>query len=275
MTVLSRDYSALVQSRDYQTAQLTPQPSLNVQLLSRLSNMLVTAHSVAALASFLLFLVNGRFRTLLDRLLRMRLVQRSSQVRHQPSYEYLNRQLVWHAFTEFLLFVLPLVGIRRWRRWLSKGWRSVLALLQRKDAAVEETSLTGPLASLPERTCAICYEQQTSASIAADMSGLGTFMGGGIQGAVETDITSPYEAVPCGCVYCFVCLAQALESSEGDGWSCLRCGQLVFQCRPWHGDVQDEPEHTPEQDQTEVLTPLDPEPIRDDDDDFFRYEHKT
>jgi len=60
---------------------------------------------------------------------------------------------------------------------------------------------------------------------------------GGIAGSAQTDITNPYEAMPCGCIYCFVCIAQTLEAEEGEGWVCLRCGELIKQCKPWNGDV--------------------------------------
>ena len=56
-------------------------------------------------------------------------------------------------------------------------------------------------------------------------------------GSAQTDITNPYETIPCACIYCFVCLAKRLEAEEGEGWTCLRCGELVKQCRPWLGDV--------------------------------------
>ena len=90
---------------------------------SRITSFLSSTHDVAAFVSFLIFLVNGRYRTLIDRFLGLRLVAPTNQVRREVSFEYLNRQLVWHAFTEFLLFLLPLMGINRWRRWLSKAWR--------------------------------------------------------------------------------------------------------------------------------------------------------
>ncbi|KAK4997412.1 hypothetical protein LTR28_013987, partial [Elasticomyces elasticus] len=57
-----------------------------------------------------------------------------------------------------------------------------------------------------------------------------------------TDVTNPYETIPCGCVYCFVCLAQRIEAEEGEGWTCLRCGEVVKECKPWSGDVLEERE---------------------------------
>jgi peroxin-2 len=192
---------------------------------------------MTAFASFLVFLLHGRYRTILDRVLRMRLAPPTSQVNREVSFEYLNRQLVWHAFTEFLLFVLPLVGINRWRRWLSRTWRKTKELIHvgPEDGAGEKK---GEFAFLPERTCAICYQDQNSAVSETEVLAAAS---SGVVGSAQTDITNPYETIPCGCIYCFVCLASRLEREEGEGWTCLRCGELVKECKPWSGDVLEEP----------------------------------
>ncbi|EER29522.1 Peroxisome assembly protein CAR1, putative [Coccidioides posadasii C735 delta SOWgp] len=216
------------------------EPSPTVKSLAKLSNAASTVHSMAALVSFLVFLINGRYRTLVDRLLRMRLTPPSMQVSREVSFEYLNRQLVWHAFTEFLLFLLPLVGIGRWRRWLSRAWKKTVSSLRVKDEGDEDAKNQGPLGFLPERTCAICYQEQNpTASSESDVMAVGG-ASGGIIGSAQTDITNPYEAIPCGCIYCFACIAQKLEAEEGEGWMCLRCGEIVKQCKPWNGDVLEE-----------------------------------
>lgn len=232
----------LASSEDYTQPQ-----SNTLKLAGRISEHLTNVHDIASLTSFLVFLVNGRYRTLTDRLLGLRLTPTSHSTSREVSFEYLNRQLVWHAFTEFLLFLLPLVGISRWRRILSRTWRklrtSLLALVGRSSNKAdddEESKQAGELGFLPERTCAICYRDQnptttTEADIIAQSSG-----GGGVVGSVATDITNPYEAVPCGCIYCFACLAQRIANEEGEGWTCLRCGELVKECRPWNGDILEE-----------------------------------
>ena len=199
-----------------------------------------TIHSLAAFTSFLVFLVNGRYRTLLDRTLRIRLAAPSSQVSREVSFEYLNRQLVWHAFTEFLLFLLPLVGISRWRRWLSRAWRKSTAFLTSEGDDQDEGTLKGELAFLPERTCAICYQDQNPTSTSENEALAVSGASGGVVGSAQTDITNPYETIPCGCVYCFVCIAKRLEAEEGEGWICLRCGGLTKECKPWAGDVLEE-----------------------------------
>lgn len=40
-----------------------------------------------------------RFRTLIDRILGMRMVYAQKSLNRQVSFEFLNRQMVWHAFT--------------------------------------------------------------------------------------------------------------------------------------------------------------------------------
>ena len=94
---------------------------------------------------------------------------------------------------------------------------------------------------LPERTCGICWEEQNAVLVDGAMAGVaagaGGGGGGGVVGSSETDVTNPYEGVPCGCVYCYVCLASRLEAEEGEGWVCLRCGEVIRQGRVWSGDV--------------------------------------
>lgn len=218
------------------------QPNPQVQRLSRWTSAISTAHTAAGFASFVAFLLHGRYRTLLDRALRMRLAPPTSQVSREVSFEYLNRQLVWHAFTEFLLFMLPLVGINRWRRWLTRWWRKTKQIMHTPGEGSEEEK-KGEYAFLPERTCAICYQDQNSAATESDL--MAAAASTGTVGSAQTDITNPYETIPCGCVYCFVCLATRIEREEGEGWTCLRCGEHVKECKPWNGDVVEPPKKSP------------------------------
>ncbi|RAK81133.1 pex2/pex10/pex12 family protein [Aspergillus fijiensis CBS 313.89] len=213
------------------------EPSQEVRMLSRMTDLVSATHSIAAFISFLVFLVNGRYRTLVDRIIRIRLMPPSAQASREVSFEYLNRQLVWHAFTEFLLFLLPLVGISRWRRWLSRLWKKALSAFKSGNEDDEVDGKQGELAFLPERTCAICYKENNPAAATESDAIAASASSGGIIGSAQTDTANPYEAVPCGCIYCFVCIVQKLEAEEGEGWICLRCGEVVKKCKPWNGDV--------------------------------------
>ena len=53
------------------------------------------------------------FRSLLERLLGARLVYNKGSMARALSFEYLNRQLVWHELSELLLFLLPLLNVAR------------------------------------------------------------------------------------------------------------------------------------------------------------------
>lgn len=57
--------------------------------------------------------VSTIFRSLLERLLGARLVYTKGSMARALSFEYLNRQLVWHELSELLLFLLPLLNVAR------------------------------------------------------------------------------------------------------------------------------------------------------------------
>ena len=103
----------------------------------------------------------------------------------------------------------------------------------------------GEFALLPERTCAICYQDQNPSSTSENELMALAGQSNGLVGSAQTDITNPYETIPCGCIYCFVCIATRLEFEEGEGWPCLRCGELVQECQPWTGDVLPETSKSP------------------------------
>ena len=66
-------------------------------------------------------------RSLLERVLRARLVYQRANMARAISFEYLNRQLVWHELSELLLFVLPLISVTRLKRMIVKRWPSLRA----------------------------------------------------------------------------------------------------------------------------------------------------
>jgi len=63
--------------------------------------------------NFVLFLRNGQYVSLINRILGMRLVYNKANMTRRVSFELLNRQLVWLGFSEFLLFLLPLINMDR------------------------------------------------------------------------------------------------------------------------------------------------------------------
>lgn len=67
---------------------------------------------------------------MVERVLRARLVTQKAVMGRALSFEYLNRQLVWHELSELMLFVLPLLRVTRLKRMLQEHLPSLAAALQ-------------------------------------------------------------------------------------------------------------------------------------------------
>eukprot|EP00249_Psilotum_nudum_P009451 c21942_g1_i1 orf=474-1574(-) len=76
-------------------------------LLQRAENI----YKVVCFFNLLLFLHTGRYQTVVERLLAARLVYEKPNMNRAVSFEYMNRQLVWHEFSELILLMLPLLNI--------------------------------------------------------------------------------------------------------------------------------------------------------------------
>nr|KAJ3421435.1 peroxisome assembly protein (Peroxin-2) [Polyrhizophydium stewartii] len=104
-------------------------------------------YKIASVANFLVFLLNGRYRSLLDRVLGMRVVYAQQTMSRMISFEFMNRQLVWHAFTEFLLFIIPYVNLNAVRRMIKRQFR------QRQEV------------DLPAHLCAVCFSKNRTSTV--------------------------------------------------------------------------------------------------------------
>jgi peroxin-2 len=191
----------------------------------------------------------------------MRYTYAQKTVARNVSFDFLNRQLVWEAFTEFLLFLMPLIDLNATRRWVR---RTLHRFTPSTKGALENgqssTTKKGPLAHLPEGICAICASQSaapmnpdpsahvtdpvdptTSTAFLASLSKEASHAG--------QEATVPYVSSCCGAQYCYYCIAgalfsweQAKKENEGTdrdqskGWSCLRCAHPVLEIKRWVGD---------------------------------------
>lgn len=202
---------------------------------------LESGHSALALVSFMAFLFNGRHRTIADRLVGLRLVPSTNVTNRNVSYEFMKRQMVWHAFTEFLLFLLPLVPPRLiWKRILR-----VWAASKRKlgSPQTQEKAVTkGPYWALPSDQCAICAENASYSLNVNQPINVFTSISSNTLTA-ETTATGNGDEVPafpihtayvasCGDVFCYSCLAERMlrvadDEGEGQFWECIRCGTSV------------------------------------------------
>ena len=72
---------------------------------------------ILTLLNFINFLLHGRYPALLQRLLNLRMSHTRKQISQTPVFAYMNREILWHGFTEFIFTVLPLVNVSRLCRW--------------------------------------------------------------------------------------------------------------------------------------------------------------
>ena len=76
-----------------------------------------------SLANFILFLLYGSYPTMKERLLGLTMSPSRPQALWQLSYEYMNREILWHGFSEFIFYILPHFNIFAVRNWLRRSLR--------------------------------------------------------------------------------------------------------------------------------------------------------
>lgn len=218
-------------------------------ILTKVNNSL----KILNLINFLLFLISGRYPSLLHRVLGISLTPIVSDLLKfngdNVNFEFQNRQLVWNVMTEFLVFILPLLQLKKLRKMSQK-----LLLPYKKDQTQQ-----APLSNLPVSQCAVCFYNKERALLAGEKK----------VGSVSTNITNPH-ITNCGHIYCYVCTAFMFNAADSfDGYDgCLRCGEKLqwFKKYGEDGDIDEdailveyeeiedefsEPESEPEQSEDE------------------------
>ncbi|XP_069076489.1 peroxisome biogenesis factor 2 [Pleurodeles waltl] len=118
---------------------------------------------LSGLLNFLVFLQNGKFATLTERLLGIRSVFCRPQSVRQVGFEYMNRELLWHGFAEFLIFLLPLINFQRLKARLFSCFKPSLSATTNSESVSvhsKECSLCGEWPTMPHTIgCAhvFCY----------------------------------------------------------------------------------------------------------------------
>ena len=186
----------------------------------------------------LAFSVRCSYRSLVDRLLGMRLHYINPKMNRQVSFEFMNQQvctlsflqaflgmhscsiqctvcvsrharrvplpqLVWSGLAEFLMFVMPLLNLPLLRAWLSRALRFILGALglaHNGDGADADNESDGDGDGGGASGCVVC---------AAD------------------PIAVPYAAAPCGHLYCYTCLAGSRLAEPSARFRCPRCDAAV------------------------------------------------
>ncbi|WVR07023.1 hypothetical protein IAU60_004062 [Kwoniella sp. DSM 27419] len=190
------------------------------------------------------FLYDGRYPSLLMRLLGLRLVPSQPHLARLVSYEFMNRQLVWGAFTEFAMFAVPLLPPipaylkpssilsplgHLFSQHTPIDYDSLAALpLTPRDGGRDVKQHAGPYAHLPKTTCPICHIRYSSAPVPLDSGSaqgaaltLPPIDGGAAaefghdQDQEESQIFVPAQT-DCegGCQWCYYCIGEELHKYQ-------------------------------------------------------------
>jgi peroxin-2 len=81
------------------------------------------AWRVLSTAHLLVFIYNGKYKSLADRLSGMRLVQAQNEAVRSVSLDFINQQLFFDGFTELLVCLLPLIDFAWLQRLASRLYR--------------------------------------------------------------------------------------------------------------------------------------------------------
>ncbi|KAI4329230.1 hypothetical protein L6164_021517 [Bauhinia variegata] len=124
-------------------------------------------YRAASFGNLLIFLCTGRYRNLIERALRARLVYDSPNMNRAVSFEYMNRQLVWNEFSEMLLLLLPLLNsssVRNLLRPFSKD-KSSSSAGNDTTCPICQATPTIPFVALPceHRYCYYCLRTRCAA----------------------------------------------------------------------------------------------------------------
>ncbi|MBA0695036.1 hypothetical protein Goari_005273, partial [Gossypium aridum] len=125
-------------------------------------------YKAASFGNLLLFLYTGRYRNLIERALRARLVYESPNMNRAVSFEYLNRQLVWNEFSEMLLLLLPLLNSSTVKSVLHPFSKNKSSSSTEDDSTcpICRASPTTPYLALPcqHRYCYYCLRTRCAAA---------------------------------------------------------------------------------------------------------------
>ncbi len=99
---------------------ITPFISSQPREALRLAKMILATLKALSLLNFLLFLLHGQYPSLKERLSGLTMIPTQPQTLRQLSYDYMNREILWYGFSEFIFFILPQLNLFSLKNWLKR-----------------------------------------------------------------------------------------------------------------------------------------------------------
>lgn len=144
------------------------------------------------LLNFLIFLTNGRYRSLSHRVLGVSCSLKDAASIFSPvNYDYMSREILWFAFAEFASFILPLINIVKIKNYLTRMVRG------KPNPTLCATSMSERSRS-DLLACAVCN-----------------------QSPVNT------REIGCNHCFCYYCVTVSILSDTKHGFVCPKCNHSV------------------------------------------------
>ncbi|XP_053715947.1 peroxisome biogenesis factor 2 [Synchiropus splendidus] len=126
---------------------------------------------LASLTNFLIFLRKGQHPVLAERVVGCRAVFSKPNVTRDITYQYMNRELLWHGFAEFLIFLLPIINSRKLKATVQSVLfgKETCSASEARDGTWKECAFCGEWPTMPHTIgCrhVFCYYCIKSHSIA-------------------------------------------------------------------------------------------------------------
>lgn len=150
-------------------------------------------HSCLSLINFVLFLRQGRHKTLSERVVKATTGYSSIDAAfNQVNYDYMNKELLWFAIAEFLSFSLPLLNIQKLKNMVNNVANKFLyEQVKKSDDVADKSDET-------TKCCAICDETPCNV-----------------------------HEIGCAHVFCYFCAKSVFDADTSNGLTCPQCGYNV------------------------------------------------
>lgn len=181
-------------------------PSKRMQQMNGLYRLILLAYHYV-------FLHFGGYGTLIERLLHLRAVHCSPPVLGTMNFDTMNRELMWHAFRDFLLFLLPIKATLQ-RLWIR--WKLRQAVSKRKQRESESCTSRFARVLLPQGER---HFPSTKESVSVQKRVLNATNGVLKCVRCEQNAIIPTRNIACGHICCYYCFSI-------EPW-CASCGTIV------------------------------------------------
>lgn len=170
------------------------------------------AFRISSLLNYITFLYDGRYRSMVERILQLRLVYQKAEGIRNVSFDFINQQLLFEGITDTLMVILPLLDWSYYRRRLGNFFNKIFKFFYDK-------LFSKLLARVFQSQLIPLFLKSNNDIIHVKVSSACVFCG-------SDPAVMPHIAYPCEHVYCYYCMKSNFFE-EDEECVCVSCGVKV------------------------------------------------